>query len=236
MNLNESLDYKKNYKYFNPGKLAGPIIAIIIGFIFLCVPAAGAKVFGVLLLILGIVLIVLHVKNQVSDEFIDNEVESALQNMLPHALERLGVDEEEVKEIDPIILKSYDSEGISDGQFFFKQGKDMRWRSSVVKAVYIFASDQQLYCYTLRFSLSTDKHTEETDEYFYRDIVSIYTGNVDETYKDSKGVEWHYSGDMFKLTTSGGTSISQLIRNEDEASGKISAMKQLLREKKKAQQ
>lgn len=236
MNLNESLDYQKNYKYFNVGSLKWMIVAIIFGLINLTVPNTPNRIFGVCVVIIGIILIVIHFNNKITDEFMDNEVASALQNMMPHALERLGVDEEEVKEIDPIILTSYDSKGISDEQFYFKHGKDQKWRSSVVKAVYILASDQQLYCYTLRFSLCTDKHTEETDEYFYRDIVSVYTGNVDETYKDSKGVEWHYTGDMFRLTTSGGTSISQLMRNEDEASGKISAMKQLLREKKKTQQ
>lgn len=88
------------------------------------------------------------------------------------ALQKLCIDESQVKEINPIFLDGYyfDDE---DTDIYIKTGKDNVDRCSKYQLAYIFFSREQIYLYSYLFDLTNSKITEETVEYFYKDITGI---------------------------------------------------------------
>ena len=84
-----------------------------------------------------------------------------------------------------------------------------------------------MHCYTYRFDTTEDKKTEETDVYFYKDIVSVSTAS-DEAKLGDQSFNYEY----FKLTTAGGTALTVSLRDVNNAQRSINAMRSLLREKK----
>lgn len=104
------MDYQKNQKYFEGVSYMGGIILIVIGaIIFLAglFKSAGAAIVGLLLLAGGIVFVILKKKGIVTDAEYDASVASMLNNIQSKALNKLGVDEDEVKEIAPISFDGY---------------------------------------------------------------------------------------------------------------------------------
>lgn len=223
------MDFEKNKRYFEVTSYKWPIIILVVGIIlvFLKVMAIGLIAIG-----LGALLIYLKLSKKVSDEEIDKAYEAGLARVKEKALSKLGIDEEQVSLIEPIRIEGLAFENVRSTPWRVKKGKDDKIRTSSYKAIFLFFSEQQLYCYSYIFSIIADEWKEETDEYFYKDVVSVSTSSLNEEYTDSSKVKWTYNGESFRLTTSGGTSISALVRNEEDASQKIMAMKQLLREKK----
>jgi hypothetical protein len=84
-----------------------------------------------------------------------------------------------------------------------------------------------------------DEKRVKTDEFFYKDIVSVSTKSGNITHNNSfwqqiqqiiqnKNVTF----EEFVLTTSGGTTIGATLHDYEEAEDSIKAFKNLLREKK----
>lgn len=220
------MDYKKNKKYFKTINYKNPIIAIVIGAIIFFVgigKSAGAVLFGLLVLAGGIGYIVLKRKGIVTDEEYDSAVASMLKDLHNRALNKLGVDEDEVKEIAPISFDWYVYQGASQA----KKGKDGLWRTNKYEAVMLFFSDNEVHCYTYNFDTTTQRQTESTDVYFYKDIVSVSTASDSVKVLD-KNVDYEY----FKLTTAGGTALSVSLRDVGNAQRSINAMRALLKTKK----
>ncbi|MCL2711011.1 MAG: hypothetical protein FWE95_09025 [Planctomycetaceae bacterium] len=151
------------------------------------------------------------------DEVVSNYFKDNLKSM---ALHKLGVDEEQVQEISPIHIGNYYFNDIPTASSVKrKTGKDGRNRASHYEVLTFLFSADQVYCYRLRFSLLEGKKQETTDEYFYRDIVSVSADSVGDIYE-------------FKLTTSGGTSIGTTVFDFGAAERSVQDMRRLLRIKK----
>lgn len=149
------------------------------------------------------------------------------------ALKKLGIDEDQVKEASPIFFDGYYYEDIPGAGEWDCKKEDGVFRSSNYNAVQFFFSADQVYCYQLRFSFVRDKLQETTDEYFYRDIVSVSTQSDSTNWvRDDKSGNVQVSFEKFKLTTSGGTSIEATVFNLGEKERAIQGMKNLLRSKK----
>lgn len=219
------MDYTKNIKYFRPINYKASIIMMVIGFIMLCAIGNNAVVgiLGLLLLAGGVGIIVLKKKGLLTDEEYDSAVSSNLTDMKSRALNKLGLDEDEVKEIDPIFFGGYAYKGASAS----KKGKDDLWRTNKYEAVMLFFSQDEVHCYTYHFSTTENKHTEETDVYFYKDIVSVSTASEHATI-NGNNIDY----ESFKLTTAGGTSVSVSLRDVDNCQRSINAMRALLKTKK----
>lgn len=220
------MDYKKNQKYFETINYKRPIIIIVIGaFLFLIGLAgfAGVAIFGLLLLAGGIAYIVMKKKTIVTDADYDVSVASMLKNMQEKALNKLGIDEDEVKEIAPLSFDGYVYTGASQ----VKKGKDGLWRTNKYEFVMLFFSEHEVHCYTYNFDTISQKHTEATDVYFYTDIVSVSTAS-DTVQVSNQNVEYEY----FKLVTAGGNSLSVSLRDVSNAQRSINAMRALLKTKK----
>jgi hypothetical protein len=221
------MDYYKNLKYFKPNKFGLPITMIVIGaimlFLIVNVPVVG--VLGLLILAGGIIIIVVKSKNVGSDTEYDASVASQLNGLKARALNKLGIDEAEVNEIEPISIDGYRYKGATKA----KKGKDLLWRTNKYEAVMLFFSQHEVHCYTYNFTTTEDQHTEATDVYFYKDIVSVSTAS-----ESIKLFNFDIDYESFKLTTAGGTSISVSLRDVDNTQRSINAMRSLLRSKKMA--
>lgn len=91
------MDYAKNKKYFAPSNVKTGVIVLIVGIILLAVQ----PILGIIVAAVGGLLIYLAVGGRPSDSDIDAAVNSQLSNLQQRALNKLGLDIEEVKEIAP---------------------------------------------------------------------------------------------------------------------------------------
>ena len=214
--VDETINYKRS------------VIMIIIGVVLLMIK--GGQVIGIGLIALAIFLIVFR-KNKIdkekasipSDTQYDNEVSKKLNGLKTMALSELGLDEEEVKEIEPITFDGYVYKNAKNA----KKGDDNLWRTNKYEYVILFFSKHEVHCFTYNFDTTLDKESKETDVYFYKDIVSVSTA-VESTTLLDQNVDYDY----FKLTTAGGTALSVSLRDVSNAQRSINAMRTLLKAKK----
>jgi len=229
------MDYNRNKKYFEDQNFKGAIIALIIGGIIFLAGASGgsggAAVVGLIIAGIGGFLIYSKTSGRPTDSEIDQTCLDQVKNLKDLALQKHGLDADQVKEADPILFSGYYYENIRSG-CLYQIGKDNLYRSSNYEAVIFLFSAEQVYCYTNRFSIIADEKQESTDEYFYKDIVSASTASNTKTYTNKANQEKTINYQFFKLTTSGGTSISASVLNMGDAERAINGMKSLLRNKK----
>jgi len=160
------------------------------------------------------------VKDEVYDQML-NENRAAV-NIRQKALGKIGLDEDQLKEIPPIYFHGY----------YFKDnamvriGKDGRLRASKYSETMLFFSGTQVYMYQYIMDMASNWKKENTEEYFYKDITnfSTTTESIKVAGKDIDVNEFVLvvPGDKFYCAISG-------VPDADRA---ISAMKQKLREKK----
>ena len=227
------MDYQKNMRYFNGVdhtisttimSLGG--VLVFAGIFVLIASIVG----GIVLIVVGVLATVGGIyyrgkekEELVSDEQYDDSVGSMLSNIQANAMEKLGIDEDEVKEIAPISFDGYVYKGASQA----KKGEDGLWRTNKYESVMLFFSEHEVHCYTYNFDTTSQKQTEATDVYFYKDIVSVSTAS-DTVQVLGQNVDYEY----FKLTTAGGTALSVSLRDVSNAQRSINAMRALLKTKK----
>lgn len=155
-------------------------------------------------------------------------------NLKQKALNKIGLDEDQLREIDPVFFEGY----ARDNLFVGKQ--DGKLRSTWYETAWLFFSDTQVYMYKYSWDMESDGKRETSEEYFYRDITNFNTAaETVEAFQVKNGcngkeksrekVNRDYSsfslvvpGDKFYCSTS----------NAPNAEASVSAMKQKLREKK----
>jgi hypothetical protein len=246
------MDYQLNRLYFFPIPAKGfgcaiTLIAIsttvfsIVGFV--AFQLSNASKFGALFIAIGLILSALGIlwivlnsrynkkRRVVSDAEIDAVCKRHLQDLKEKALRKLGIDEEQVQEADPIKFDGYYFNSVAGSVDGFKQGYDREFRTPNYNAVIFLFSSEQVYCYQYRFSLLDNKIEETTDEYFYSDIVSVSTKSESKNFGRTT-----ITYEQFSLTTSGGTSIGASLSDTGAAERSINGMKTLLRTKKQKHQ
>ena len=156
-------------------------------------------------------------------------------NLKQKALNKLGVDEDQVKEVDPICLIGpvYD-------KGWRRRGSDNINRYSVYQVTHIFCSAEQVYVYQYTINLDSDEKKERAEEYFYKDITNFTT--IDDTeelefevvkgcMENSDTERIKVNTNSFKIVVPGEAFLCSMVPN-DETEGKIQALKAKLREKK----
>jgi len=229
-----AINYERNKKYFKQSSPKAGIVLILIG-VFLTLAlsgAGGALIIGLLFVAGGIATLVLQNSGKPTDADIDADAASAVADVQKRALNKLGLDADQVKLIDPVTVHGYYYRSIASG-LQVKRGKDGDFRSSNYEGVVLFFSEHQLHSYKFQSSLvSPQESREQTDEYFYKDVVSVSTQSETFNLTDVKGNSQQVNFEEFKLTTTGGTSITSSIRDEGSISRVISGARNLIREKK----
>ena len=174
-------------------------------------------------------------KKPISDREYDEMVELVLSNFdfRRMGLEKIGMDEEELKEIEPVHFGGYQFDKTS----LCKRGSDGKWRSSKYQISWLFFSVEQVFLYQYTFNMDEDNKKEGTEEYFYKDITNFSTssGSAIETfiYNDKTGKEEAIVVDSnrFAITVPGDKFYCSLELSDytDQA---IRGMQSLLRDKK----
>lgn len=237
----KKMDYKLNKNYFAE-KIKIPVkfylIAIVVLVIlFMCKPVIAT----ILLVVGGLLAFALHGKKPTDSE-IDAQAASFLEGVKSRAFMKLGVDEEEVSIAEPIEFWGYAFDGVladdANRQALNICGKDGKWRSSEVFIGGFYFSENVVHYYYKIASLVSDATKEGTEEYFYKDIVSVKTESGDKPFKDPKtGVEddkrrVRYEG--FVLRNTGGESTSCWVNDVTTAEAAVTAFRSLLKQKKMA--
>jgi len=222
------MDYNRNMKYFDADKATlsrnVKIILIIAGVLLLAA-------YGIGLLLIGVVILFHFLdksanNKRISDSELDHLCESQFSDLRAEALNRIGLDEDEVSAANHIQVSSYDTTSKGMG-IKYRQGKDGVWRSSQYEVALFFFSNDLVHCFVRRFSIIRNEQKDTVEEYFYRDIVSL---KVDQNDKDAHG------GEFIELTTSAGTTFRYSFKKADseKVNRSINAMRNLIKEKKQA--
>ena len=147
-------------------------------------------------------------------------------NLRQKALDKIGLDEEEVSEISPATF-----EGYVYNNAYAKRRANGDWVSSAYQVAWLFFSSTQIYIYRCTFNMDGDKKFESTDEFFYKDVTSFSTSSETEQAHGVGDKKFEIVSNKFKMVVPGDQIFVSMdgIENSDDI---IQAMKQKLREKK----
>ena len=172
-------------------------------------------------------------KSPISDAEYDEMVAQVIGScdFKQKALDKIGMDEDELKEIEPVHFEGYQFEDA-----FAKQGKDNKWRSSKYQLSWLFFSTNQLFLYQYTFNMDEDGKKEATEEYFYKDITNFSTSSdtVETSVynaKTDKDELVNVNSNRFAITVPGDKFYCSLEQS-DYTEQSIRGMKSLLRDKK----
>ena len=142
------------------------------------------------------------------------------------ALAKIGLDEDQIKEIPPASFEGY----VFTGAWAKKNAKGA-WVSSAYQVSWVFFSDTQIYLFSHTFNMDEDKKAERTDEFFYKDVTSFSTATENEKTKGVGATEVEVESQYFAMVVPGDKLRMSMsgCKNAEEI---IQAMKQKLREKK----
>lgn len=175
-----------------------------------------------------------------SDEEYDSMVMNAARSMdfRQKALNKIGVDESEVKEIEPVHFESYYFTNKNDNLNRF--GNDYKWRSSEYMITWVFFGDSQIYVYQYTMNMASGSKKEQTMDYFYKDVTNFSAAS--ETYEKEVLEKVNCSGQAvyarktveaneFRIIVPGDKVTCSMDQN-DYTERAIQGMKAKLREKK----
>ncbi len=142
------------------------------------------------------------------------------------ALSKIGLDEDEVKEISPVMF-----EGFVFKNAYAKKRANGNWVSSAYQVSWLFFSSTQVYIFRHTFNMDEDKKNESTDEFFYKDVTSFSTSSESEQARGLGNEKFEVETNKFCMVVPGDKLYVSMDGVEDSDSI-IQAMKQKLREKK----
>ena len=163
------------------------------------------------------------VLGKMTDADYDQHVQNVIAklNTKQRALNKIGLDEDQLREIDPVFFEGYSSENAF-------VGKDDKLRSTKYETAWLFFSDTQVYMYSYKMDMMSDDKKESTEEYFYKDITNFSTSaETIEAFKTKTGcfgssekekVNREFSnfglivpGDKFRCSTSNVKNLDQSV-------------------------
>ena len=237
----KKMDYKRNAKYFKALKLPPKVIlAVFVGIAILFSVKPAVAILG--LVLAGIIWWFVY-GGKPSDAEIDAALNSFMEKLHDQALKKLGIDEEEAKIAPPLFLKGY-SLGSSilgdraNNKLYDIRGKDGLWRSPECVLTAWFFTESQIHLYRRTISLVSASYKEYTEEFFYNDVVSIKTDELEVPWIDPKtgkeSTNFKAKGIAFMLRNTGGETTSCACNSTEEADAAVNAMRSLVRQKKNA--
>jgi len=173
----------------------------------------GFVILGIILMAGGGFGIYSSIGTRPTDQQIDEWLEEDLKRTVKKAHDKMGIDESKIVG-EPVQITGPRFWNIGDAKFLYRRGKDNIIRFTPLDVSTILFGQDQLLAYNCSFVFAEGKYLNEgTDEYFYKDVVSVSTKSESRsvTFK-GKPVQLN-AAETFVLTTSGGTSISILLRD-----------------------
>jgi hypothetical protein len=233
------VDIKAIRKFFKAGdqSSATAVLLIVLGAVNLLLLFVGMVINGIIgAAVLG--LGIYKYKNSSSEgmaQQIDALLASEEKKALDLALSKLGLDRDELGSVEPLVVSGYKFSDIPFG-FVAKQEKSTgKWRSPLGEVAVIIFSDDVLHSYKRIFSFVDPSFKgEETDEYFYKDVVSISTKSEVEKLPGVGKFAATISYESLTLTTSGGTSVKcSIYKSDEKVERALGAARTLVKEKKR---
>ena len=154
------------------------------------------------------------------------------------ALKKLGIDEDEVREIEPVSFEGFLYTDKNDN-LVARAGSG--WVSSDYQITWIFFGERELFIYQYSFSMISDSKRENTMQYFYQDVTNFAAAS--ETYQKwtsqpaggcKGGVDYTQvstDADEFKIVVPGDT-LKCSMTPTDNTDAAIRGMRNKLREMK----
>lgn len=161
-----------------------------------------------------------------SDQDYNNLVQNRLKelNTQDRALEKLGVDIDQVNEISPVNFHGYD---LDEGPYLRQNSGE--WVTPRYEFIWVFFSDSQIYIYHCSFNMFNNGIDESTQEYFYKDVTSFKTA----TYKPKNAPQdTDIRYEKFSIIVPGDSVSVSMTGTEENSTSIVNGMKQKLREKK----
>ena len=172
-------------------------------------------------------------RKKMSDAEYDAFVRKRVPDLKQRGMDKIGLDEDQLKEIEPVPFEGY----LFDEDSYAKKGKDNIWRSSKYQVSWLFFSDTQVYLYQKTMSFDEMKVKERTEEYFYKDITNFSTVYKSEEvrFKGKNGKDEFLQVDttQFRLVVPGDSFLCAM-RPNDYTESAVQGMKAKLREKKQS--
>lgn len=212
------------------------------------IPSLALQGLGLLLIGVGIWGLVAWSKRP-TDAQMDAWLDEDLRMLPPKALSKTGTDPSDLV-AEPVMITGPRLSDIANAHLAFRKGKDNIFRFTPVNITVINFTANQLIVYSCALDLTTGNAlNESTDEYFYKDVVSVATKTKSYSVQMQDGrTEQIDAAEMFQLTTSGGTSVEVLLRAPKviqmmggdgdipttRAEKAIQSVRKMLREKKTA--
>jgi hypothetical protein len=185
----------------------------------------------------------------ISDEeylAIQNKAIGSLEDRKSQALNKLGLDIDQVSEIEPVGFRGYawmaeEINGMEKNYVRFTTTGSLI--TATRELTWLFFGDEQIFVYKCRVDMCDSQlRSEKTLEYFYKDITAFSTESSSHREKTGSlesgcgSSKWVYSdqtiqAEKFKIVVPGEV-FSCAMSQEDDNDNKISAMKQKLRDKK----
>ncbi len=168
-----------------------------------------------------------------------DELVSKVVHSIDHkseGLRKIGLDPTQVSKVKAISFEGYN---FSDRNIFTKLGKDLLWRSSSYQVTWVFFTDEELFLYQWTTNLDEDGKSVKTAEYFYKDIVSIYTetGSEEREVLKRRGLRTNtyqrilMDYNQFMIVVPG-DKLSISVTNPEASERSIQGLKALVRERK----
>lgn len=185
--------------------------------IVLGLPLLAAFGLGVLFIALGIWGLISYSRKP-SDAQMDAWIEEDLKGLESHGLGKTGTDASDLVG-EPVSVTGFRFWDLPNDTFMgFRKGKDNVQRFTPLEVVVINFTANQLLAYKAALDLTTGNPlNESTDEYFYRDVVSVSTKteNITVTLPGVSIPVQAKSAETFTLTTSGGTQVQVKLSDPD---------------------
>ena len=184
------------------------------------------------------ILYYIRTKANITDAEIDAQARSMGIGFPKYALDKLGIDPEEVSMVKPIHFWGYRFvwpsflRDAANNNAMWQTGRDGVVRSSEVMNTIFYFGEHSVYRYIRTTSLVSDKTSDQSEEYYYRDIVSVKTDTVDAPYYDGKQQQCAIKTFLFSLANTGGEKCESAVVNPQVADAAVKAFRTLLRQKK----
>ena len=202
---------------------------------FIC---ASAIKIGIVFAVVSIVAMIVNAFRKKpwykSNQEIDAQARAMGDGIEDKAMNKLGIVPEEVSMIEPLrfwgyrFVKPSVLGDVYDNVALWMIGKDRKWRSSEVSHTILYFGEHSVYCYVRTTSLVCGNVSQErTEEYFYRDIVSVKT-DLKEMKMGSSNVKCY----VFIVVNTGGERLEIDVEDQSEAEMAVRAFRALLKQKK----
>jgi hypothetical protein len=179
---------KRLQKYFSKSNPVLPIFFLLLAIAAVAVnPAVGLLIVGIA--VLWLVVKALRGIRRPSDQAVDEWFNEDKARIGEGSLDKLGLMADQVKRTltltGPIL---WPTNGVPNKDLRWRKGKDRELRLAVNRVTVIQLTDQMLSVYSCDFnSLKNRILNEETEEYYYRDIVSVSTAELSSDHKLPSG-------------------------------------------------